>query len=217
VNAVAKALARHCHELGIGFQDDWVGAIGTHLKLLEKWAPKINLSSVIESKQAVVRHVVDSLSLLQLTAVQEALGEAADVGSGAGFPGIPLAIALPHLSWLLIEPRGKRGAFLNQVIFESGIQNCRWFDGRVPDPALDGRFQLVVSRATFAPPELIQRIDSMVSDNGALVVMAAAPPQWDLPGHWQLEQVCEFVLEDAPRWIAALRKQARKEPPSDTP
>jgi len=207
VSLLSKALAQHCNTLGIDYDEQWVPGIEEHLALLQKWAPKINLSSVTEPTQALVRHVVDSLSLLQLSAFQDARGQAADVGSGAGFPGIPLAIALPHLDWTLVEPRGKRGAFLNQVIFGTGISNCEWFNGRVPHPELASRFELVVSRATFAPIELIDQVDFMIVEKGALVVMAAVKPKWELPDHWQLEQACEFVLDGAPRWVAALRKQ----------
>ena len=107
---IVRALEAHCRALSLPFDRSWAPAIEQHLTLLERWAPRVNLTTVANPEDALVRHVVDSLSLLALRAVREATA-AIDLGSGAGFPGLPLALALPHLQMSLVEPRRKRGAF----------------------------------------------------------------------------------------------------------
>ena len=131
-----------------------------------------------------------------------------DVGSGAGFPGMPLAIACPNIDWALMEPRQRRGAFLNQVIADMGVTNARWLATRLPDPSVNGQFGLAVSRATFAPERLVHELAPLLSSDGKMVLMAAREPNLQLPKGWFIEETSHFSIEDAPRWLGTVaRKQ----------
>jgi 16S rRNA (guanine527-N7)-methyltransferase len=198
-------LSSQCVKLNIPFDLEWNAPLTTYQGLLEKWSSRMNLVSQSDPTDLTVRHFVDSLSLLCLDAVRGTKGRAADLGSGAGFPGLVLAVALPDVQFSLIEPREKRGAFLNQVIGTAGISNAAWVKTRAEDTTL-GRFDLVVTRATFPPEKLLTVADQLLTRDGVLAVMAAREPDWDLSG-WKVLQVVKMTIGGAPRWIAALRLQ----------
>jgi len=192
--------------LGIPFDEAWRPGLEAHLALLKRWAPRINLVSQSTLAVADTRHLLDSLSLLLLDAVRDAEDEACDVGSGAGFPGIPLAIARPGLQWTLVEPRQKRGVFLGRVLASAAVKNAQWYPGRVPDPTLNGRFSLVVSRATLAPAELLEVALPLLSPGGVVAVMAAQDPGLEARGY-RLAQQVSFELGHEPRWVGAFSRE----------
>jgi 16S rRNA (guanine527-N7)-methyltransferase len=128
-----------------------------------------------------------------------------DVGSGAGFPGIPLAIARPDWTFTLLEPRQKRGIFLDRVVAEAGLKNARWREGRLPDPALSGRFNLVVSRATLAPDELLAAATPTLAPGGIVAVMAAEAPWTTAPDGFQDLEAHHFELGGARRYVGCVR------------
>jgi len=198
----AATLREACDELQIPWRDEWFVGLEAHVRLLEKWAPRVNLVSMSDLPHVWTRHVLDSLSLLSLDAVQTARGRAIDIGSGAGFPGIPLAVARPDLDWTLLEPRKKRGAFLTQAIMAARLKQTRWLSGRLPDPSLLG-FDLVVSRATFAPPELLERVRPLLATGGVAVVMAATAPE--VPPGFETLESRPLRFGGADRFVASFR------------
>jgi len=200
--SIAEALQAHCGTLNIPFDPTWVNPVTTHLRLLERWSKRMNITSISRPEDAVVRHIIDSLSLLKLSEVRDLQGAAIDVGSGGGFPGIPLAMALPQVQWTLMEPRTKRGVFLERVIAEAGLKNVTWSKGRVPEDAAPGAFDCVVSRATLPPAQLLEASRPMLADAGVTVLMTATRPD-DLSG-WEVLQEEAFELAGAHRWIAAV-------------
>ncbi len=204
MTASGARLVAVCKEIGVTADPAWWPKVALHLTLLAKWADKINLTSVSNPDEALVRHVVDSLSLLKLARVRSSAGPWLDVGSGAGFPGIPLAVARPDVDITLLEPRQKRGVFLGRVLAEAGVKNARWLEGRLPNPALAGRFEVVMSRATLAPHELAPAALPVLRPGGAVVVMAAEAPWEHPPAGFLMEEAHAFVLGGVPRWVATL-------------
>lgn len=110
----------------------------------------INLTAITEPREVIRKHFFDSLLPMRQHLLQKG-NTAADVGSGAGFPGLPLAICLPEVSFTLIEPIGKRASFLETVISELGLKNCRVLKLRAEDAgredSLREAFDLTLSRA----------------------------------------------------------------------
>lgn len=104
--------------------------VSTHLDLLLKWNSKINLTSVRKPEEIVTRHFGESFFAVKQLLSAEATDEIVDVGSGAGFPGIPSAIFAPLAKTVLIESNGKKAAFLNEVIFALKLPNASVFSGR---------------------------------------------------------------------------------------
>ncbi len=200
--ALAPLLRAGLAAVEVPLVEAWLAPLAAHLTLLAAWAPRVNLTSVGVGPDAVERHVVDSLALLRLASVRESRGPACDVGSGAGFPGIPLAIARPDLEVTLLEPRQKRVAFLLSVAGALKLPNLHVRQGRLPDAALDGRFALALSRATFPPESVAEHLGPLLTPDGHIAVMAAVAPE--RPGALAplaLVEETRFTLGAAPRWI----------------
>lgn len=94
--------------------------LGGYVALVRKWAPRVNLIGAGDLERFEVRHIEDSLRALPAVAGAPE-GPAIDVGSGAGLPGVPLAIADPTRHWRMLEPRAKRAAFLEEVARDLGL------------------------------------------------------------------------------------------------
>lgn len=102
----------------------------TYVELLEKWNQVYNLSGVRDPKNMMIRHVLDSLCLGKYLE-DEKVQIIADIGTGPGVPGIPLAILFSHKKFILVEPRQKRIVFLKQAVFELKLKNIELGEGRI--------------------------------------------------------------------------------------
>jgi 16S rRNA (guanine527-N7)-methyltransferase len=143
-----------------------------YLELLAKWNQTFNLTAVRDPLQMVSHHVLDSLAVLG----ELPRGRLADVGSGAGLPGIPIAIAEPERPVVLIEASHKKGSFLRQAVIELDLANSAVHIGRAEAWRPIEQFAVVISRA-FA--ELLQFITScrhLVAEGGVLAAMKAGYP-----------------------------------------
>lgn len=121
-------------------------------ELLTEWNKRINLTSITEYSEVKVKHFLDSIALLKYVSVNEMKHKSLiDVGTGAGFPGIPLAIMCPELSVTLLDTLNKKITFLNEVVKECGLSNVRTVHGRAEDIARQEEyrehFDYSVSRA----------------------------------------------------------------------
>ena len=147
-----------------------------YLRLLQRWNRVYNLSGVRDPVQMVHRHVLDSLSVLPFVRGAALL----DLGSGAGLPGLVLAIARPKLRCVLLDRAAKRVRFLVQCVAELGIGNADPLRARVED--LPGRrsFSTVVSRATFTVAELWPACERLLEPGGRALAMRAREPEESL-------------------------------------
>jgi 16S rRNA (guanine527-N7)-methyltransferase len=160
-------------------------------ELLEKWAPRLDLISTSDLPRFRERHIQDSLRALPLLDLVPQ-GPGIDVGSGAGLPGIPLAIAAPGREWRLLEPRRRRAAFLEEVVRELALPNCeviaRSAEEAAADPALAGRHPIALARALAKPKRAFELIAPLVAPGGLAAVFIGKheelPPQADeaVPG-----------------------------------
>jgi 16S rRNA (guanine527-N7)-methyltransferase len=205
---ISDLLREQLADIGVPCEEAWVEPINTHIQLLKKWSKAMNLTSVSEPRHAVQRHVVDSLALLRLTAIRNLSSDsqAADIGSGAGFPGLPLAIALQNVNWTLVEPRSKRGVFLQRVISLGAITNATWLQERIPSPALVDSFDLVVSRATFPVETVVSMAGQCTKAGGALVIMGTAKTEISTPPGWMMEEQDSLTLSVGARFNVVLRR-----------
>lgn len=119
-------------------------------KLLVEWNKVMNLTGITEYEEVNEKHFVDSLSIVKAIDISS-VESVIDIGTGAGFPGIPLKIAFPHLNVVLLDSLNKRIHFLNTVIDELGLKNINTIHGRAEDFAKQmeyrEKFDLCVSRA----------------------------------------------------------------------
>ena len=154
-----------------------------YVALLAKWNSVYNLTAIREPQRMVTHHLLDGLAVLPvldaLVAEREAL-TVLDVGSGAGLPGLPIAIARPHWQVTMREPVQKKVAFVTQAIAELAAANAHASLGRVEDLRSGAGFAIVISRAFADLATFVQTSLAQVADDGALVAMKGVYPDEEL-------------------------------------
>jgi 16S rRNA (guanine527-N7)-methyltransferase len=159
-------------KLGIDIQassDTVVSDFQKYLDLLVKWNRKINLTSEKSSEEILQRHVFDSIQYCRFIEPDSKL---LDIGSGAGFPGIPLKIIFPKLQLVMVESQRKRCSFLEAVVRELGFQDTKVFNSRAEDISTseEGRFNAVVFRAVTDSFGCLSLAERFISAGGKIIL-----------------------------------------------
>ena len=150
----------------------------SYLELLAKWNKTYNLTAIRDPLQAVSHHLLDSLAVLR--ELSDCRGALADVGSGAGLPGIPIAIAEPARPVTLNDASEKKGAFLRQAVIELGLGNATVHVGRVEEWRPAERFAVVVSRGFASLADFLAGCRHLVAPSGVLAAMKGVYPSNEL-------------------------------------
>jgi len=158
--------------LGIALDDGQIDRLTTYLGLLEKWNRAFNLTAVRDPEHMVERHLLDSLAVLPY--VRGA--RVADIGSGGGLPGIPLAVALPETAFVLVDTNGKKTRFLTQVKLELGLDNVNVVQSRVEQFRPDQLFDTVISRAFATLSDFWRGSAHLLKPTGRMLAMKAREP-----------------------------------------
>jgi 16S rRNA (guanine527-N7)-methyltransferase len=172
------ALERGLGELGLALPVAAIEQLLAYLQLLAKWNRVYNLTAIRDPLHAVSHHLLDSLAVLG--ALGARAGALADVGSGAGLPGIPLAIAEPARDVTLNDSSQKRAAFLRQATIELGLRNVRVHLGRAQEWRPAERFAVVISRGFSSLAEFVAACRHLVARSGVLAAMKGALPRAEL-------------------------------------
>lgn len=145
-----------------------------HFSLLLKWNKKINLTSLKEPEEIAWRHFGESLFLTKVVPPpQSDASILVDVGSGGGFPGLPLKIAWPMVHAVLLEPNQKKAAFLKEVIRSCGLENTEVRAERLENASssdLEGRASLVVVRAVGLRGDMLDRLRQLLAPDGRVAL-----------------------------------------------
>src|SRR5208282_5320201 len=139
--------------LDVSVQADTVDRFLSYLFELKKWNRAYNLTALKSDRDIIAKHFFDSLLFLKV--FPEDSGNVCDVGSGAGFPGIPIAIVRPDISITLIEPSRKKCAFLRNIKKVINLNNVAVLEARVEDMKDSDFFNIAVTRALFSINEFI--------------------------------------------------------------
>lgn len=154
-------------ELGQEFSEGAAEKFSTLLTELEKWNKKVNLTAIRDGREMITGHLLDSLVARPLLVGERVL----DVGTGAGFPGLPLAIAEPQRHFVLIDSNNKKVRFVQHVVGLLGLGNVSAVKARTEDYAPGERFDTVVARAVAALPRLIEIAGHHVGEGGVFVAL----------------------------------------------
>ncbi len=148
----------------------------TFLRILDKWNRSYNLTAVRDPAQMVPRHLLDSLSVLPYVRGPRVL----DVGTGAGLPGIPLALALPDLTFALLDSNAKKVRFLRHAVQELGMQNVEIVHARVEKFQPVQRFDTLIARAFAGIPDILASCRHLCDPGCRLLLMKGVYPQEEL-------------------------------------
>ena len=171
--AYLDALERGLDALGLSLTTSARAAIDGHARLLLAWTQSVNLTAIREPAEVALRHVVDSLSGLAILREQR-VDRFVDLGSGGGYPALPLATALPAARVLLAEPIGKKAAFLKTVIEATDLQGtveaaAVRAESLAGDSRHRGQWPAVMARAVAGLAELIELAFPLLAPGGILI------------------------------------------------
>lgn len=178
-----------------------------YIALLQRWNATYNLSAVRDPLQMVTRHLLDSLAIAPWVE-----GESlADLGSGAGLPGIPLALMTPRRRVTLVDSNGKKARFLRAAVRELELANVEVVESRVEE--LNGTFDCITARAFSSLPEMLVRGGHLLAADGVWLAQKGRLPQDELeavPQGFRVDAIIPLMVPglDAQRHLVLLRRQA---------
>lgn len=199
---------RNLDSFRISLSENQIGQFLRYYEMLAEWNEKMNLTAITEYEDVLKKHFVDSLSLIKVYDVEKP-GTVIDVGTGAGFPGLALKIAFPHLEVTLLDSLRKRILFLDAVIEELRLTGVRTVHGRAEDFSRPGKlresFDLCVSRAVANLSTLSEYCLPFVRKGGAFVAYKSEKADSEIHGGEKaiallggcLEKREEFMLPES--------------------
>ena len=210
-------LQGQAQKYGVPLSENQLQQFDRYMDLLLSWNEKMNLTAIRDPEGVVIRHFADSLSLFSAVSLQAGM-RVIDVGTGAGFPGIPLLIVCPQMELTLLDSLNKRLVFLQEVLTQLGLSagciHARAEEGgRTPE--LREQFDLATARAVAALPVLCEYCLPFVKKGGIFAAMKGpeAGEEVKAAAHAleclqaKVEEDCSFLLpDDSRRTLVRIRK-----------
>lgn len=179
MDLIQERFAERLKSKGIELNEQQLEQFETYYELLIEWNEKMNLTGITEREQVYEKHFYDSLTLAFYTDMKK-VTSLADIGSGAGFPGVPLKIAFPHLKLCIIDSLNKRITFLKAVSEGLGLQNAEFLHGRAEEwghkRGYRDEFDLVTARAVARLAVLNEFCLPFVKPEGLFAAMKGTDP-----------------------------------------
>lgn len=172
----ARLLALGIETLGLPIGPDPQARLLGFLDLLSRWNRAYNLTAVRDLDAMVIRHLLDSLAVLPYLFGDRVL----DLGTGAGLPGLPLAIADPARRFWLLDSNSKKVRFIRQVVLELGLGNVEPVQARIESYRPPEKFSTMVTRAVAAADQVWARSAGLLARPGRLLVMKGRYPDQEL-------------------------------------
>jgi len=177
----------------LGLDPDLATPLLAYLALLDRWNRTYNLTAVRDPADMVARHLLDSLAMLPFVGD----GALADLGTGPGLPGIPLAIARPPLQVTLVESNGKKARFLREAVRTLQLRNARVAESRIESLDEPAAYDAITARALATLPLIVELGGPLLKPTGRLLAMKGARPDEEiaaLPGGWRVDGVHRLVV-----------------------
>lgn len=185
-----------------------VEKLTAYLQLLHKWNQTYNLTSIDTLEEMVTHHLLDSLSIAPFIQGELIL----DVGTGAGLPGIPLAIAQPNFKFYLLDSNGKKIRFLTHVLHQLRLDNVELIQARVEEYQTYHCFNSIVARAFSSLADFVEQSKHLLCENGVWLAMKGVRPQDEIDEINAKYQVIVTQLHidslDAERHLVTIKNSA---------
>jgi 16S rRNA (guanine527-N7)-methyltransferase len=198
-------LVNNAKALGIELSTQQIGKFQEYFNLLNKWGKSINLTAIKNPDEIVLKHFLDSLTLTAHISPKSSL---IDIGTGAGFPGIPLKIALPDLSVTLVDSTAKKIGFLDLIIRGLKLENCNAVHGRAEDlgkmEQFKNNYNFVTARALASAKDLFPLLIPFAAKQGQILMLKGAEAQKESS---ELSIDCPAKIEIIPLKIPGLEAQ----------
>jgi 16S rRNA (guanine527-N7)-methyltransferase len=169
-----------------------------YVALLERWNRTYNLTAIRDPHEMVGKHLLDSLAMLgALDQCVVGDGTLADLGTGAGLPGIPLAIARPNLQVTLVESNGKKARFLREALRTLQLGNARVAEARIEALDEPAAYDAITARALATLPLIVELGGHLLKPEGKLLAMKGARPDSEiaaLPAGWAVQSVLPLTV-----------------------
>jgi 16S rRNA (guanine527-N7)-methyltransferase len=195
--SLAEQLAQGIAELGLDVAADIERKLLDYVALIAKWNRVHNLTAVRDDAKIVSVHLLDCLAVVPSLEANTVL----DVGSGAGLPGVPLALMWPHARVTLLDSSHKKAAFLRQTVIELGLKNANVICERVEAWQPPHPYDLVISRAFSDLPEFLRLAGRLCAAKGTVATMKGLYPHEELaqlPREFKLRSVERLKVPGLP-------------------
>ncbi len=195
-DAVLPAEARNDLVRGLeamGLEAAFAEPLCTYLALLARWNRTYNLTAIRDPREMVTRHLLDSLAMRPYIET----GRLADLGTGPGLPGIPLAITRPGLQVTLVESNGKKARFMREAVRQLGLGNARVAESRAEALDEPAAYDHLTARALDTLAGIIEVGGHLLRPGGTLLAMKGVHPHEEiaaLPAGWTVRQVHPLVV-----------------------
>ncbi len=179
----------HCGLTALGLDADALSPpLLDYLALLDRWNRTYNLTAIRDPRQMVARHLLDSLAMHDFVDLSgQTGGTLADLGTGPGLPGIPLALAKPQLQVALVESSGKKARFLREAVRTLGLTNARVAECRAEALEEPGAYDAITARALDTLAGIVEVGGHLLKPGGRLLAMKGVRPDQEiaaLPAGW---------------------------------
>ena len=199
-------LVEGLHRMSLNLSDQMIDQLMAYLNLIEKWNRVYNLTAIRERDEMVKLHFLDSLSILNYVEMEHVL----DVGSGAGFPGIVLAITKPELKVTVMDSVNKKTTFMQQVKSELSLSNLNVVNARVEAYQPTILFDGVISRAFSSIQNMLSMTQHTLKKNGTWLAMKSKDVKEELEALDQNQYTLiplEVPFINAERYLVKLKKE----------
>lgn len=191
--SIADQLQRGLIALGLTLERDTQLRLLDYVALIEKWNRVHNLTAIREPQKMVSHHLLDSLAVAPHLHAERLL----DVGSGAGLPGIPLALANAQMQVTLLDSNHKKAAFLNQAVMELKLKNAEVCGERAESWRTQKKFDVIISRAFSDIGEFVRMTRHLLAPGGTFAAMKGLHPYEEiekLPPEYKVRQVLPLAI-----------------------
>lgn len=193
ISSIEEELRQGIVKLGLFATDQQINLLLNYLVLLNKWNASFNLSGVAEINSMVSRHLLDSLSINAHLKGSVFI----DIGSGAGLPGIPLAILNPKNHFILVDSNGKKTRFLFQVKTELGLANIDVENCRIEHYQSNQQIDMVMCRAFSAIGDVVSKSQHLLKKEGKILAMKGRYPEDEiaaLPDGFEISKTIKLEI-----------------------